>query len=180
MTFERPGDTFRHLASVYRQAGHALLNLVNRELMDTDEDFALPAVFLYGQAVELIVKGILAEVGNVPTLGVVSRGHWFKKQLNDLVETAHRASFELPPETWSLLREFDDREWFSMSRYPIDKKGKRYPDPDFDLANFAGNVERLLDRLESLYDLLADRLYAAFLEHELGNQLLAEVAENSA
>jgi hypothetical protein len=166
--FREPPAGLDDFANLYQKAA--------RQLAGTRDDggtWALPILFLYRHAIEVLIKAILTQFG--PLVGVcpkcvLRRSHGLKKQLDDLGTVAKLAGATLSSEFRELIEALDRADPHGMkARYPVTIDGQRQELEHGDSFHLKPLVDKCDSALDELTDLLADldfQRYCDFLKSE--------------
>lgn len=159
--------SFEGYAEVYRAAAKELAGD-----HDTGELWAYPIVFLYRQAIELLIKAILTTYGpdhGISQESVLARGHDLAAQLPDLKKVAKSCHALVSQDLDDLLSEWSEIDKNNTrARYPTNREGEEenlVPGHTFDLKRLVSRHEAGLAELEELMRELERREMALQSSH---------------
>jgi hypothetical protein len=134
--------------------------------------WALPIVFLYRHALELLVKATLTEasplVSDICLKRVLKRSHNLKKHLPDLRVVAALYGLELSATLTGLILAWHKHDEKGMkARYPINPSGEvdaLENGERFNLKLFVADCEMVVEEVRELLLLVENSRYAEFLK----------------
>jgi hypothetical protein len=139
----------------------------NREIGGID---ALPIVFLYRHALELLIKSILRQAtpdGVCPQC-VLKRSHSLKKQMPDLTKIGSLYGRKLSDRLTELITRWHKHDDNGMrARYPVTQEGKSdvlQSSDRFDLKAFVGDCEAAISELQELLTAVEECRYSETLQ----------------